>query len=62
VSVLWPLEVPVVEGIPQEHIDESRRMISVYCDMRYDEHDMRYVASLITDIGSSYYGQTETVA
>lgn len=61
-AVLWPLDEPAIEGIPQEHVDTSRRMISVYCDMRYDEHDMEYVASLIADIGSSYRSETRSIA
>ncbi|HEY3373558.1 MAG TPA: hypothetical protein VGK02_00640 [Candidatus Aquicultor sp.] len=53
-AVLWPLENPAVKGIDQAGLDLSRRMISVYCDMRYSTKDMSYVGSRIKEIGASY--------
>lgn len=53
-AVLWPLEKPVLRGVPQEHIEFSRRMLSIHCDMRYDEIDMQRVAEMIRKFGDEY--------
>lgn len=53
-AILWPLDEPVVDGIPNDSIDLSRRMLSVHCDMRYDERDMFRVAAMISDFGEGY--------
>ncbi len=45
-SVLWPLERPVVSGIPQSHLELSRRMLSIHCDHRYLPSDMERVADV----------------
>jgi hypothetical protein len=45
--ILWPLESPVVPGIPPENVDFSRRMLSIHCDMRYGREDMLRVAEMI---------------
>jgi hypothetical protein len=44
-SVLWPLDDPFVEGIPESHVDLSRRILSIHCDQRYSVDDMVRVAS-----------------
>ena len=51
-AILWPLESPVLPGIPPENVDFSRRMLSIHCDMRYDREDMLRVAELICKEGS----------
>lgn len=51
-AILWPLERTVVDNIPQEHTELSRRMLSVHCDMRYSASEMEHVASLIRKFGS----------
>ncbi len=50
-AVLWPLDKKVMEGISQLDIDFSHRMLSIHCDMRYNEIDMKHVASLIHKYG-----------
>lgn len=50
-AVLWSLDEPEVKGIPDEHIKLSRRMLSIHCDMRYDEKDMQNVANVIRKLG-----------
>jgi hypothetical protein len=44
-AVLWPLEKPVVTGIPAEHVELSRRLLTIHCDFRYGRDDMARVAS-----------------
>lgn len=46
-SVLWPLERPVVSGIPVAHVELSRRMLSIHCDQRYTTDDMERVAAAV---------------
>lgn len=48
-AVLWPLDGRA--GIPERYIDLSRRMLSIHCDMRYNERDMMRVADAIREIG-----------
>jgi hypothetical protein len=44
-SVLWPLDDPAVAGIPETHVEMSRRLLSIHCDYRYAPDDMGRVAS-----------------
>lgn len=53
-AILWPLEKPIVEGIPEEQINFSRRMLSIHCDARYTTDDMKLVAALIRKLGNAY--------
>lgn len=53
-AILWPLEKPVIDGIPDRYVDLSRRMLSIHCDMRYDERDMIYVGKQIRKFGHEY--------
>ena len=53
-TVLWPLDAPVVAGIGEEFRDFSTRMLSIHCDMRYDEADLLHVAELIKQFGADY--------
>lgn len=53
-AILWPLERPVIDGIPYRYVDLSRRMLSIHCDMRYDESDMIYVGKQIRKFGNEY--------
>lgn len=52
-AVLWPLEWIAAPGIPEEHIELSRRILAVHCDMRYSASDMRIVARVLRDAGES---------
>jgi hypothetical protein len=55
-AILWPLDEAVIAGIPPEHLDLSRRMLSIHCDMRYIPSDMEHIASLISKFGASQNG------
>ncbi len=55
-AVLWPLDAPVVAGIPPEFVGVSERMLSIHCDMRYGESDMLRVAELIRKFGAAHVG------
>ena len=55
-AILWPLNEAVIAGIPPEHLDLSRQMLSIHCDMRYTQSDMEYVASLISKFGEPENG------
>lgn len=46
-SVLWPLEQPAVGGVPPEHVELSRRMLSIHVDQRYTGGDMERVAAVL---------------
>ncbi|WP_136415558.1 DegT/DnrJ/EryC1/StrS family aminotransferase [Herbaspirillum sp. ST 5-3] len=56
-AVLWPLETPVCEGVPPEHRELSRRMLSIHCDARYSEADMARVAGLVREFSIAYAPQ-----
>jgi hypothetical protein len=43
-AILWPLDEPAVDGIPAEHVDLARRVLSIHCDQRYGTADMIRVA------------------
>lgn len=53
-AVLWPLEKTVIDGIPDKYVNLSRRILSIHCDMRYDESDMIYVGKQIRKYGNEY--------
>jgi len=55
-AVLWPLDSPGVPDIDARSINFSMRMLSIHCDMRYDDSDMLRVASLIRQFGDEYVG------
>lgn len=48
-AVLWPLEWATPDPAPAEHVELSRRMLSVHCDARYGEAEMRRVALLVRE-------------
>ena len=50
-AILWPLEEAVLPGIPSAHVDLSRRVLSIRCDMRYDASDIDLVADAIIQAG-----------
>ncbi len=52
-AILWPLEKPAVDGIPERYIELSRRILSIHCDMRYDEGDMVHVGRQIARLGNN---------
>jgi hypothetical protein len=46
-AVLWPLTSPSVAGLPPNHVELSRRILSLHCDFRYGPEDMAWVASAV---------------
>lgn len=54
-AILWPLERPVINGTPERYVDLSRRILSIHCDMRYNESDMIYVGTQIRKFGNDEY-------
>ncbi len=48
-AVLWPLETAGTAGIPPRDRALSRRVLSLHCDFRYDERDMRRVADALRE-------------
>jgi hypothetical protein len=46
-AVLWSLEDPAVDGIPEADVDLARRILSIHCDYRYAPADMVRVADVI---------------
>jgi hypothetical protein len=46
-AILWTLDDPAVAGIPAEHVDLSRRVLSIHCDHRYGTADMLRVAEIV---------------
>ena len=46
-SVLWPLEQPAIDGIPEAHVGISRRMLTIQIDHRYGPDDMRRAAGVL---------------
>lgn len=51
-AILWPLDRSPVPGIPPDHIDVGRRILSIHCDYRYDRGDMIRVATEIRGAAS----------
>jgi hypothetical protein len=49
-AVLWSLESPAVHGVPERHVDLSRRVLSLHCDFRYGADDMRRVAAAVRSL------------
>jgi hypothetical protein len=45
-AILWPLDEPAVDGIPAEHVDLARRILSIHCDQRHGTADMIRVAEI----------------
>jgi hypothetical protein len=48
-AVLWDLSVAPADGIPGDIVDLSQRVLSIHCDGRYDEADMRIVARAVLE-------------
>lgn len=48
-SRLWPLDEPILDGVPEEHARLSRRSFSLPIDMRYEPTDMDRVAGCLLD-------------
>jgi hypothetical protein len=46
-AILWPLDECVVEGIPDRHVDLSRRILTLHGDHRYQPSDMARVAEAV---------------
>ena len=51
--LLWTLDDGVVDGIPESHIELSRRLLSIHCDYRYGATDMARVARTIGQVDLS---------
>jgi hypothetical protein len=49
-AVLWSLDDPVVDGIPEADVDLARRIVSIHCDYRYTPSDMVRVADVIRGV------------
>lgn len=49
-AVLWPLETPLLPNIPERHLDLSRRILSIACDMRYSMQDMAVAAARVKEL------------
>ena len=49
-SRLWPLDEPLLEGVPEEHSQLSRRSFSIPVDMRYQATDMEKVGTLLAKL------------
>jgi hypothetical protein len=49
-AVLWPLEQPRLQGIPAEHVELSRRLLTLHCDFRYNADDMARVAARVIEV------------
>jgi hypothetical protein len=49
-AVLWSLEEPVLKNdIPAKHIELSRCILNLHCDMRYGKNDMVRVAQVVIE-------------
>ncbi|NEX64032.1 hypothetical protein [Noviherbaspirillum galbum] len=46
-AVLWPLDTPVLPGVPARHRRLGKTMLSIHCDNRYGEADMERVADAL---------------
>lgn len=57
-AILWELDNALVEGISPATIDISRRILSIHCDMRYNEQDMDYIANLIVSFINEFGGNS----
>jgi len=53
-AILWRLNNTLIQNIPEEHKDLSRRILSIHCDMRYEERDMKKVARMIRKFGKEF--------
>jgi hypothetical protein len=52
-AVLWSLDDPVVDGIPEADVDLARRILSIHCDYRYTPSDMVRVADVIRGVAKT---------
>lgn len=48
--LLWTLDDRIVAGIPESHIELSRRILSIHCDYRYGATDMVRVARALGQV------------
>jgi hypothetical protein len=53
-AILWPLEEAAIDGIPDEDVQVSRRVLSIHCDMRYTSEDMVRVAETIQRLSQEF--------
>jgi hypothetical protein len=49
-AVLWSLEEALAEGISEHDVDLSRRVLSIHCDFRYGEEDMRRTGEVMKSL------------
>ncbi len=52
-TILWPMDEPALPGIPSQHLRFSRSMMTIHCDMRYTERDMRTIAGFIRELATN---------
>lgn len=48
-AILWPLNDLAVQGVPEEDLSLSNRILSIHSDMRYGKDDMERVSVIIRD-------------
>jgi hypothetical protein len=53
-AVIWPLQKTCISDLSEDDVDLSARMLSIHCDMRYGDKDMRQVALLVRQFGNSF--------
>jgi hypothetical protein len=46
-AILWPLESPLLHGVPYAQRSQAERMLSISCDQRYSAADMDRVAACV---------------
>jgi hypothetical protein len=48
-ATFWPLEARTVAGIPDEHVELSKRTLAIHADQRYSIADMRRVTDILRE-------------
>ena len=48
---LWPLDEPLLDGVPEEHVSLARRMFALPCDGRYGLEDVDRVVDIFIRLG-----------
>jgi hypothetical protein len=49
-AVLWPLDHPAVDDVPAVNRALASRILSIHCDQRYGQDDMRRVAEAVREV------------
>jgi hypothetical protein len=61
-TILWPMDEPALPGIPPQHIRFSHTMMTIHCDMRYGERDMKTVAGMIRELATGAPAKSASIA